>query len=76
MQQMRHGFCHRIRVQQNDLYQAGGRKGNCPRFDDVETRHNKEVQQAEAKAHQKILEHKANSAPTVPKKNRSKMRAV
>ncbi|KAL0764097.1 hypothetical protein CaCOL14_013424 [Colletotrichum acutatum] len=54
----------------------GGRKGNCPLFDDVETRHNKEVQQAEAKAHQKILEHKANSAPTVPKKNRSKMRAV
>ncbi|KXH41445.1 ubiquitin-conjugating enzyme [Colletotrichum nymphaeae SA-01] len=34
----------------------GGQKGNCPLFDDVNTRHNEEVQQAEAKARQDILE--------------------
>ncbi|OHF00534.1 ubiquitin-conjugating enzyme [Colletotrichum orchidophilum] len=34
----------------------GGKQGNCPLFDDVNVRHNEEVQNAEAKARQEILE--------------------
>ncbi|KAK1658986.1 hypothetical protein BDP55DRAFT_733650 [Colletotrichum godetiae] len=69
----------------------GGKKGNCPLFDDVNMRHNEEVQHAEAQARQGILERhplmkakenllKVNSgvpvAPAVPKENRLEARAA
>ncbi|OBR02390.1 Ubiquitin-conjugating enzyme [Colletotrichum higginsianum IMI 349063] len=34
----------------------GGKQGNCPLFDDVNARHNAEVQRAEEEARQKVLE--------------------
>ncbi|GKT45375.1 E3 ubiquitin-protein ligase RNF216 [Colletotrichum spaethianum] len=39
----------------NDV-NRGGKQGNCPLFDNVDARHNAEVQAAEEKARQKVLE--------------------